>query len=188
LVAIQEIKEKVLIPDYFYNVILKELRSYYANSNVNFELRPVVKCPLHDEDTPSFRWYPESNTFYCFGCNEGGDVITLHMKFWELHKEVKMNFTDSLLFLRSLLTGQSAIDYREIGKKKEEEKSEDIIKLSKKVNLLEENLKRREIEQRNKYYSNIDSIFVLISSGKINYNIASCYLDTLIDRLRSEAI
>ena len=37
-------------------------------------------CPLHQEDTPSFVWYKNTNTFYCFGCHEGGNVITLYMK------------------------------------------------------------------------------------------------------------
>lgn len=33
-------------------------------------------CPLHKEKNPSFFIYPETNNFWCFGCNQGGDVIT----------------------------------------------------------------------------------------------------------------
>ncbi len=33
-------------------------------------------CPFHNEKTPSFYVYTESNSFYCFGCHAGGDVIT----------------------------------------------------------------------------------------------------------------
>jgi hypothetical protein len=34
-------------------------------------------CPLHNEKTPSFYIYTETNRFCCFGCQEKGDVITL---------------------------------------------------------------------------------------------------------------
>ena len=47
-------------------------------------------CPFHNEKTPSFTIYPKGymtklgpqdhDSFYCFGCNAGGDII----KFYEL--------------------------------------------------------------------------------------------------------
>ena len=33
-------------------------------------------CPFHNEKTPSFVVYPENQSFYCFGCGAGGDVIS----------------------------------------------------------------------------------------------------------------
>ncbi|RYZ30420.1 MAG: DNA primase, partial [Propionibacteriaceae bacterium] len=37
-------------------------------------------CPFHDEKTPSFQVTPARGFFYCFGCGEGGDVITFQQK------------------------------------------------------------------------------------------------------------
>lgn len=53
-----------------------------AASYVNLRRRGknlVGLCPFHNEKTPSFCVYPENNSFYCFGCNKGGDVITFIM-------------------------------------------------------------------------------------------------------------
>lgn len=36
----------------------------------------VGLCPFHNEKTPSFTVYPDSQSFYCFGCGAGGEAIS----------------------------------------------------------------------------------------------------------------
>ena len=50
-------------------------------------------CPFHNERTPSFYVFPESQTFRCFGCNEGGDVFSF------VQKQQGLEFRDTLHYL-----------------------------------------------------------------------------------------
>ena len=68
-VARENIKKKLDIPQYFYDNIDKK---------VNLEAQTLVRCPLHDETTPSFKYFSDTETFFCFGCERGGTVIELH--------------------------------------------------------------------------------------------------------------
>ena len=53
----------------------------------------ICSCPFHSERTPSFTIFPETQTFYCFGCGAGGDIITFIMKIENL------DFVEALRFL-----------------------------------------------------------------------------------------
>lgn len=50
-------------------------------------------CPFHDEKTPSFTVTPSRGFYYCFGCGEGGDVITF------LQKQQNLSFTEAIQVL-----------------------------------------------------------------------------------------
>lgn len=55
----------------------------------------VSICPLHDEKTPSFYIYTETNSFCCFGCQEKGDVIKLSMALYGV------GFKDAVMMLQN---------------------------------------------------------------------------------------
>lgn len=55
-------------------VISSYVRLKRAGSNLN------GLCPFHSEKTPSFTVFPATQSFYCFGCGAGGDVITFVMR------------------------------------------------------------------------------------------------------------
>lgn len=96
---IASIKSSVTIPMYFYNIIVPQLGSYYDTYPVDFDNKIVVCCPLHDEDTPSCRYYADTESFYCFGCQKGGDVISLHRYFAERMNGTKPDYNEAVSFL-----------------------------------------------------------------------------------------
>lgn len=50
-------------------------------------------CPFHSEKSPSFTVYPENQSFYCFGCGAGGDVITF------IRRIENLEYIEALRFL-----------------------------------------------------------------------------------------
>ena len=67
---IEEIKNRIDIVEFIsdYLTLKKAGRNF------------VGLCPFHQEKTPSFTVNREKQIFYCFGCGEGGNVITFLMK------------------------------------------------------------------------------------------------------------
>ena len=53
----------------------------------------VCRCPFHSEKTPSCTIYPDSQSFYCFGCGAGGSVFTF------IQKTENVGFMDAVQIL-----------------------------------------------------------------------------------------
>lgn len=113
------VKSKITIPMYFYNIIVPQLGSYYDLYPVDFDTKIVVCCPLHDEDTPSCRYYEETNSFYCFGCQKGGDVISLHRYFAEKMNGTKPEYDEAVAFLyQYFIQGKDTSNFIDVTKQK----------------------------------------------------------------------
>jgi DNA primase len=81
-------------------------------------------CPFHNERTPSFYVFPESQTWRCFGCNEGGDVFTF------VEKQQGVDFREALHYLAE----KAGVGVEEYGSTNPEQERE--------VNALKEKLRK----------------------------------------------
>jgi hypothetical protein len=58
---------------------INNLVSQFSSEEKEIGFYRNIKCILHEDSTASMKLY-QNNTYYCFGCNQGGDVIDLLMK------------------------------------------------------------------------------------------------------------
>ena len=77
-------------------------------------------CPFHDEKTPSFHVYTDTQSYYCFGCHEAGNIFTFLMKIENL------GFREAL----EILADRAGIKLPEYEKKNGEKNSYEILELA----------------------------------------------------------
>lgn len=86
-----EIIQKVKEDSDIVNIISEYIQLKKTGSNY------VGLCPFHNEKTPSFTVSETKQYYHCFGCGEGGDIVTFIMK-----KE-SLEFIDAVKFLADKL-------------------------------------------------------------------------------------
>lgn len=184
-----EVLSKVSIPMYFYNVIVPQLGDYYAIYPVDFDNKPVVCCPLHDEDTPSCRYYPETESFYCFGCQKGGNVINLHKYFSERMNGHSIDNDTAVMFLYNyFIKGNSSLPVLEkqsqtIGQEIQKSTDIDIIRFNRYSDTLESTLKVDNsvpLYVKQKLWRELDNINLLVTVNEIGAVDALQYMKTLV--------
>ncbi|MBI4283547.1 MAG: hypothetical protein HY663_03655 [Chloroflexi bacterium] len=67
---------------------IEEMAGLYTPLSRDGASRLKGLCPIHSEHDASFFVYPETQSFYCFGCGSGGDVfdlvmLTQRVGFWQ---------------------------------------------------------------------------------------------------------
>ncbi len=68
--AVSEIRERIDIVDLIQGYVPSLKRAGRSSKGL---------CPFHQEKTPSFVVFPDSQNFHCFGCGKGGDLFTFYM-------------------------------------------------------------------------------------------------------------
>lgn len=183
-----DVKQKVSIPMYFYNIIVPQLGSYYADFPVDFDVRPVACCPLHDEDTPSMRFYEETNTFYCFGCRRGGDTIELHRQFSERQNGSRPTLDESVDFLYNYFIkgNENAKGFKPVTKIIKDEPLSSSLDMAKFSMYTSELAKQISIdyhmpeEQKRIIWKALDAVDILLDKNKINANDATLYIKNVV--------
>jgi len=83
----REIIDDIVARNDIESVISSYVTLKRAGSNMN------GLCPFHSERTPSFTVFPNTQSFYCFGCNAGGSVITF------IEKAENLDYVGAVEFL-----------------------------------------------------------------------------------------
>lgn len=68
--AVAEIRERIDIVDLIQTYVPSLKRAGRSFKGL---------CPFHQEKTPSFVVFPDSQNFHCFGCGKGGDLFSFYM-------------------------------------------------------------------------------------------------------------
>ncbi|HZK57107.1 MAG TPA: DNA primase, partial [Clostridia bacterium] len=98
------------------NEIVDVISQYIQVKSVGLSYKAL--CPFHNEKTPSFIINPEKQIYKCFGCGEGGDVISFIMKMENLdfiesikllakRANIKINRTESLEDIKKQIEGKN---------------------------------------------------------------------------------
>jgi len=122
---VEEVKEMISIP-----MMCKQQSIHMRRSGSD---KVAIVCPFHDEDTPSCMVYVEQDSWWCFGCNQGGDSLKFYMLLTEL---------DFIPAVEQLVERLGLVITDETQEAKREEKTEQVKKQIARLDLLILDLKR----------------------------------------------
>ena len=99
-----------LISDFFLerlknSCLIEDFVASYVELKPTSNGRLAGLCPFHIEKSPSMMIYLATQSFYCFGCGSGGDVVSFAMKIENLE------YIDALKFL----SRRAGIPFPEMG-------------------------------------------------------------------------
>lgn len=77
-------------------VAIEDIIARYVSLRRTGQNYLIGRCPFHPDRTPSFVVYPQTQSFYCFGCRGHGDVLSFLMRMEHL------TFPEALKVLREI--------------------------------------------------------------------------------------
>ena len=88
------------------------LLDHYGISYPKEMEHPQICCLYHHDPNPSMTFYPETNSFYCFGCHKSGDAVTLVMKMenCSLHEAKKIVLGDGYEWYELRAKAEKTVD------------------------------------------------------------------------------
>lgn len=101
-----------------YADVIKEqvsCRDFAEHAGLEINRAGFCCCPFHGEKTPSLKIYKDGRGWYCFGCHQGGDVLTFAQKwygeksFQETIKNINAEFNLGLKFGAELSNNEKAL-------------------------------------------------------------------------------
>lgn len=188
------IEKKVSIGMIFSNFIVPEIPDYYSVYPVDFETKPVACCPLHDEDTPSFRYYEETNSFYCFGCGKGGNPILLYQLFVNRHRDANITYKESTEFLyKYFIEGKDTavlpgVAYTDSKKQATDMKA--VVRFNRYTDEVEKIItfdKKVPLRIKLKFWKELDTIKLLVGKEQIEPEEARVYMINKVRELSVQA-
>lgn len=75
--------EKLPIEEYLY-------RKGYIDADEKNEVKYKIRCPVHEDSSPSFFYDTEGKTCHCFGCHAKGSVVELH---WNIEQKLNEKYS-----------------------------------------------------------------------------------------------
>lgn len=92
-------------------------------------------CPFHAEKTPSFSVSPEKQMFYCFGCDERGDIFTFIMKYHNIDFKAARDLLAARAGIRVNTLSREDHKHIEEARRRREQEKELAAKLEKAIDI-----------------------------------------------------
>ncbi len=126
-------------------------------------------CPFHRDKSPSFRYYKDSNSFYCFSCHTGGQPVKFIEKYCKITEHEAVQF-----LLNNFEKNSSLIT------PKDHNQNKICLEFS---NLIREFiLTHNSIEE----LSHVEKICLAFDNLRDKYNLDSKALEVLVNKLKSK--